>query len=287
MSYCLNNDCQHRENSSQDQLCQSCGSKLLLRERYRAIKMIGQGCFGKTFLAVDNDKPSKPPCVIKPFFPSSQGTNSVEKATELFHEEASRLEELGQHSQIPALLAHFEQEGNSYLVQEYINGDNLAQELKTEGVFTEAKIKDLLLGLLPVVQFLHENNLIHRDIKPENIIIQQENEEDKLFVVDFGAARYATGTAILKTGTIIGDSLYIAPEHLLGKTNFTSDLYCLGVSCIHLLTGVDTFTLFSSYEDAWVWRDFLTTSVSDELGQILEKMVQKAIKTRFKTALEI
>ena len=172
MSYCLNNSCQHRENSSQDQFCQSCGSKLLLRERYRAIKMIGEGGFGKTFLAVDNDKPSKPPCVIKQFFPSSQGTNSLEKATELFSQEASRLEELGQHSQIPALLAHFEQEGNLYLVQEYINGDNLAQELKTEGVFTEAKIRDLLLGLLPVVQFVHENNVIHRDIKPENIIIQ-------------------------------------------------------------------------------------------------------------------
>ena len=107
MSYCLNPSCQQPQNPDLTKFCQNCGSKLLLKERYRAIKLIGQGGFGRTFLSVDEDKPSKPPCVIKQFFPQAQGTDSAQKAAELFEQEAVRLDELGKHPQIPELLAHF------------------------------------------------------------------------------------------------------------------------------------------------------------------------------------
>jgi serine/threonine protein kinase len=129
MSYCLNPICPEPENPAGHRFCQTCGSKLLLKDRYRAMKPLGQGGFGKTFLAVDEDKPSHPRCVIKQFFPQAQGTNTVQKATELFTQEAVRLDELGSHPQIPELLAYFSQGSQQYLVQEFIDGRNLAQEL--------------------------------------------------------------------------------------------------------------------------------------------------------------
>jgi hypothetical protein len=285
MSFCLNLDCSQPQNPNHSQFCQTCGAQLLLKQRYRAIKSIGQGGFGKTFLGVDEDKPSKPPCVIKQFFPSSQGTNTLEKAEELFNQEAVRLDELGKHPQIPELYAHFKQDNYLYLIQEYIDGDNLAQTLQ-EGAWNESQIRELLISLLPVLEFIHEKTIIHRDIKPENII--QRRSDNAYFLVDFGAARYATGTALLKTGTIIGDPRYMSPEQLSGKTDFTSDLYCLGVTCLYLLTLVDPLQLFDISEDEWVWRDFLNNnSVSDELGKILDKMIIRATRKRFQSAQEV
>jgi len=106
MNYCLNTECQKPTcNSNETKICQSCSSNLLLKDRYRAIKLIGQGGFGRTFLAVDENKPSKPYCVIKQFLPQTQGTNDTQKASELFEQEAVRLDELGKHPQIPELLA--------------------------------------------------------------------------------------------------------------------------------------------------------------------------------------
>src|SRR5918997_409224 len=149
--YCLNPDCKHPENRSDALACQSCGSKLLLQERYRAIRPIGQGGFGRTFLAVDESQQSQARCVIKQFFPQHQGTNSVQKATELFRQEATRLEVLGKHRQIPELLAYFDQDDHQYLVQEFIDGENLAQELAQKGPFNETEIRQLLQSLLPVL----------------------------------------------------------------------------------------------------------------------------------------
>ncbi|NEP41588.1 MAG: protein kinase, partial [Okeania sp. SIO2H7] len=168
MSYCLNPQCQNPQNREGLQFCEACGAKLLLRERYRAIKPLGRGGFGKTFLAVDEDKPSKPPCVIKQFLP--QVANNDRKAAELFQQEAVRLDQLGKHPQIPDLLAHFQQDSNQYLVQEYIDGPNLAQQLAQTGPFKESQIKELLEDLLPVLDFIHQHKVIHRDIKPANII---------------------------------------------------------------------------------------------------------------------
>ncbi|MBW4622689.1 MAG: SUMF1/EgtB/PvdO family nonheme iron enzyme [Cyanosarcina radialis HA8281-LM2] len=290
MSYCLNPNCQKNENPPSRKYCQNCGSKLLLRERYRAIKVIGQGGFGKTFLATDEDKPSKPQCVIKQFYPQAQGTDNAQKAAELFEREAVRLDDLGNHPQIPELLAHFTEDNQQYLVQQLIDGQNLAQILKTEGTFNEAQIRHLLISLLPILEFIHSHHVIHRDIKPENIILRSISPFVKggwgdLVLVDFGAAKYATGTAFIKTGTVIGTAEYIAPEQSRGKAVFASDLYSLGVTCIYLLTGISPFELFDVAENAWVWRQFLVDNpVSDELGKILDKLIDNATNHRYQFA---
>ncbi|MEG5140166.1 MULTISPECIES: serine/threonine-protein kinase [unclassified Microcoleus] len=291
MSYCLNPNCSKPENPDTAKICPNCRSKLLLRDRYRAIKAIGQGGFGRTLLAVDEDKPSKPRCVIKQFLPPetqlipSASNRNSKKAAELFEQEAMRLDELGKHPQIPELLAYSIQDNRQYVVQEFIDGQNLAQIVTTEGTFTQTQIQDLLNSLLPVLHFIHSHNVIHRDIKPENIIRRADKQ---LVLVDFGAAKIATGTALLKTGTSIGSPEYIAPEQARGKAFFTSDLYSLGVTCLYLLTQVSPFDLFDPGEDAWIWRQYLANNpVNEEMGKILDKLIENATNRRYQTAVEV
>jgi serine/threonine protein kinase len=280
MSYCLNPACSQPQNPVVT-FCQSCGKKLLLRERYRAVRQIGQGGFGKTFLAVDQDLPNKPACVIKQFSPQIQSASVLQKATELFEQEAVQLNILGKHPQIPELLAHFEQDGRLYLVQEYVKGRNLAEELAQDGAFSEAKIRELLVGLLPVLQYIHDNQVIHRDIKPENII---RRDDGKLFLVDFGAVKIVTGSTFFKMGTLIGSAEYAAPEQTRGKASFASDLYSLGVTCLHLLTNIEAIILFNDDEHKWVWQDYLISPINSSLTTVLDKMVERAINRRYQSA---
>ncbi|NET56972.1 MAG: protein kinase [Symploca sp. SIO2E6] len=304
MSYCLNTNCQQPQNSNRLKFCQSCGSSLLLKGRYRAIKLIGKGGFGRTFLAVDEDKPSKPYCVIKQFFPSEHSIGNLQKALELFEQEAVRLEEVGRHPQLTELLAHFAQDNRQYLVQEFIDGSNLAQTLIREGAFDERKIWSLLKSLLPVLEFIHDRNIIHRDIKPENIILRRScsitnkplqpllipesfTQEQRIVLVDFGAAKFATITALQRTGTVIGSAGYTAPEQTVGKAVFASDLYSLGVTCIHLLTKRHPLDIYSVADAAWMWQDYLSNSVSNQLDQVLNKLLQHPLKKRYQSATEV
>lgn len=315
MSYCFNPTCENPQNSPEAEFCQSCNSPLLLtpppttattnQSRYRTLKLIGQGGFGRTFLAVDEEHPLKQVCVIKQFFPkntnyyqhspqnleTTSGSGGLQvkaiaqKASELFQQEAHQLETLGIHPQIPQLLTHFQQDGQQYLVQEYIEGKNLAQELAEKGAFTETKIREMLTNLLPVLQFVHQSKVIHRDIKPENII--RRRTTGQLVLVDFGAAKLVHNSGLPQTGTIIGSAAYTAPEQLMGKAVFASDIYSLGVTCIHLLTQVPPFDLFDSRDSKWVWRDYLKTPVSGEIGRILDKMLDGATNRRYHSATAI
>ena len=295
MSYCLTPACQNPQNADRTQFCLNCGSKLLLRERYRAIKPLGRGGFGRTFLAIDQDKPSKPRCAIKQFFPLSQGTSSSEKAAELFNREAVRLDELGKHPQIPELLAHFQQERYQYLVQEFIEGQNLQEELARSGPFSESQILSLLKDLLPVLQFVHDRSVIHRDIKPPNIIRRRISQPPiiytyptltgELVLVDFGAAKLVEG--LRETGTVIGSPEFVAPEQIRGQAVYASDLYSLGVTCIYLLTQISPFDLFDINQDAWVWRDFLKVPIDPKLSRILDKMIESSLSRRYKSVAEV
>ncbi len=286
MSYCLNPDCL-AVNAETHRFCQKCGQKLWLKDRYQALKMIGQGGFGKTFLAVDHDKPSKPRCVIKQFFPQGQGTEGLQKAAELFAEEAKRLDELGKHPQIPELLAYFiPEDQRQYLVQEYIEGENLEKELKSQGVFSQEKVRQVLLDLLPVLGFVHQQNVIHRDIKPENII--RRKRDNQLVLVDFGAAKTVIPSNRSVTGTVIGSAEYVAPEQLNGKAVNASDLYSLGVTCLYLLTGISPFDLFDVGEHEWCWRDYLVSNpVDSSLAQVLDKLVKFGTKKRYQEVSEV
>ena len=297
MSYCYNPTCQKPQNPDKNKFCQSCGAKLILREHYRLVKPIGIGTFSRTFLAVDEDIPSKKVCVIKQFLPvgipgktASQNLSEIEKASASFSREALQLDKLGKHPQIPSLLAYFVVSSYQYLVQEYIEGKNLAQELKEQGTLDEQKIRKFLGEILPVLQFIHKNQVIHRDIKPENIIRRGSNNREynwdrNLCLVGFGAAKAISTNPTVKSGTVIGSPEYTAPEQLMGQAVFASDIYSLGVVCIQLMTQLHPFDL--RHGEEWLWQQHLPRPVSASLSNIINNMLQVSLQQRYSSPEEV
>ncbi|MFM6340369.1 MAG: protein kinase domain-containing protein [Dolichospermum sp.] len=285
MSQCINPNCLH-QNPQDTIYCENCGNKILLDDRYHPIKFLGEGGFGRTFQALDK-KRFNTPCVIKQFLPQQAGSAALQKATELFQQEGKRLQELGKHSQIPDLFAFFPQDGRLYLVQEFIDGQNLLEELRTQGKLNESQIRILLIELLPVLQFIHDNNIIHRDIKPENII---RSTNGKLFLIDFGVSKETSGSILTRVGTTVGTPGYAPPEQFRGMVYANSDLYSLAVTCIRLLTGYfqqndGSDELFDTNQMQWTWQKYV--SLSQELTNILTKMLQDIPAKRYPSARDI
>ena len=277
--YCFHRDCLQPENFADSQICQTCGSNLLLQGRYRALQLIGQGGFGRTFKGIDESQITENYCAIKQFW-IEPNSRDRKKAADLFQKEAKRLALLGKHSHIPQLQDYFSESKERYLIQEFMAGENLERKK----LWTEREIRQLLANILPLIQFVHNHQIIHRDIKPENIICRHDGS---LVLVDFGAAKVVTKEIANKTGTVIGSAAYIAPEQLRGKAVFASDLYSLGVTCIYLLTQVHPFSLYDGNENVWNWREYLTQPVSPELGRILDKAIASAINHRYHSAEEM
>ena len=299
MLSCQNPQCQNPFNPDTNKYCQTCGSNQLselFSHRYRVIKVLGEGGFGKTYLTEDADRLDSP-CVIKQFAPQVSGTAALQKSTELFKHEARQLYELGEHhSQIPRLNAYFEYGTSLYLVQEFIQGDDLLTELKQKP-YNEQQIRELLTDLLPVLDFIHTRNVIHRDIKPDNIIRRQQDR--KLVLIDFGGAKQITQTNLARQGTGIYTPGYAPTEQMSGRAIPASDLYALGVTCVRLLT--QCLPIFNDYGEIdndiydavnleWLWRQRLQTmgvTISNELVAILDKLLAHAPRDRYQTAQEV
>ncbi|MBD6618715.1 protein kinase [Komarekiella sp. 'clone 1'] len=288
MICCLNPACHNPPNPDRTMFCCNCGTGLVvLRNRYRPIKTLGGGGFGKTYLAEDLDKLNEY-CVIKQFAPRVQGTAAINKATELFEQEARRLQQLGEHPQITTLLAYFEEENNLYLVQQFINGQNLLAELKQQGTFNAEKIWEVLLDLLNILKTVHQHKVIHRDIKPENII--RRSTDGKLVLIDFGISKQLTMTVITNPGTTIGSPGYAPLEQIQdGKAYPASDLYSVGATCFHLLSGIHPWIMWEQQGYGWVssWREHLQQPQSSELEKILDKLLQQDYQQRYQSAEEV
>jgi serine/threonine protein kinase len=287
MTYCFNPACENPQNPEVVEFCLACNSALWLRNRYRVIQVIEEGNFGRTLLGEDADR-LRDRCVIKQLFKWRKVQDQAEamaKVSRAFEQEAALLLQLGTHPQIPTLLACFEQDRRFYIVQEYIQGQNLLEELLEQGVFSEQKIRDLLNDLLPVLKFIHAHNVIHRDIKPMNIIRRQS--DGKLVLIDFGLAKQLQPTACGKTGSRYGTEGYAPIEQTRGKVYPASDLYSLGITCIQLLAGAALEELYDAEQGIWIWREYLrnkATDVSDDLGQILDKLIKDSLKERYQSA---
>ncbi|BAY98045.1 protein kinase [Tolypothrix tenuis PCC 7101] len=287
MLCCLNPACQNPSVHDSTKYCPDCGAPLLiLRNRYCPAKSLGGGGFAKTYLAEDVDK-LREKCVIKQFAPQVQGTAGLQKATELFEQEARRLQQLGEHPQIPTLLAYFQEDSRLYLVQQFIDGQNLLDELQQQGTFSEGKIRDLLQDLLNILQVVHQQKVIHRDIKPENII---QRGDGKIVLIDFGASKQLTQTIVATQGTMIGSFGYAPLEQMQGGEAYPAgDLYGLGATCFHLLSGIHPWELWKRQGYGWVanWRENLQQPVSQELGQILDKLLHEDYQQRYGSAQEV
>ncbi len=289
MLCCLNPTCPKPQNPDGTNFCQTCGTGLvaLLRYRYRVQKQLGGGGFGKTYLAIDVDKLDER-CVVKQLAPQVQGSQALQKAKALFKQEAQRLQQLGEHPQIPNLYACFESDGQLYLVQQFIEGQNLLQELEQQGAFNESKIAKLLSDLLPLIQSIHQQQVIHRDIKPENII--RRRRDNKLVLIDFGISKLATATAMAKPGTSIGSFGYAPLEQMQGGEAYAaSDLYGLGVTCFHLLTNIHPWSLWQMQGYSWVdnWQQHLPHSISPELERVLSKLLQVKRQHRYQSVAQV
>jgi serine/threonine protein kinase, bacterial len=291
MSYCLNPTCSNPENSSQAKQCRACGSKLLLRERYRVLQALGQGGFGATFLSKDEGLPGSPYCVIKQLRPSASSPHVMQMARDLFEREANTLGKVGNHPQVPRLLDYFEANNEFYLVQEYISGSTLQQEVKRSGPFSEAGVKQFLSEVLPMLQYIHSQKVIHRDIKPANLI--RRSQDRKLVLIDFGAVkdqvnpeRTGASEQTALTQYAIGTPGYAPPEQMAMRPVFASDIYALGVTCLYLLTGRSPKDM--EYDPATgeiLWRE--QVHISDHFTDVLKKMLEVSVRHRYQNATEV
>ncbi|MBD2355360.1 serine/threonine protein kinase [Tolypothrix sp. FACHB-123] len=250
---------------------------MLIQDRYRLIQLIGKGGFCKTYLAVDENQFPPVPCVV-------QQLSLRYQTSEAFIYKAQQLKILDQHPQIPSLIAYFQDEQSCYLVQEFIAGSNLEILLQAEDAFSENQIWQLLTDILPVIKFIHDRQIIHCNIKPENIIF---TDSKKFVLVDFAATQIFSEINQWMSKDCIGSPEYSAPEQTKGKAVFASDLYSLGVTCIHLMTQISPFDLYDIANDCWVWQQYLSTTVSDRLTKILTKLLHKASRDRFQSADEV
>ncbi|ARV62869.1 serine/threonine protein kinase [Nostocales cyanobacterium HT-58-2] len=257
----------------------------VLSGRYKITKVLGSGGFGCTYLAEDTQRPGNPICVVKQLMPARRDTRFLEVARRLFDAEAQILETLGIHSQIPQLLAYFEDNNEFYLVQEYIQGHPLNEELPpVRTVQNEAFVVDMLKGILDILSFVHEHRVIHRDIKPSNII--RRAKDNQLVLIDFGAVKMMQPPNHEQTelATVaIGTRGYAPPEQFAGHPRLCSDIYALGMIGIQALTGLSPHELQPNADTGTViWRQW--AQVSGELAEILDRMVCYHFSDRYQSA---
>jgi len=294
----------YQERTQQHRFCSACAMPLILSGRFLPLQKLGAGAFGTTFLSIDLHSASRRKCVIKQLRPNSAlPADQLEGIKNKFRREAEVLETLGAlHAQIPALYAYFEfsvptfwgsqpnealnQAGQYfYIAQEYIDGQDLGQEMKHRGKFSEADVIEVMRKLLPVLQFIHhpERGVIHRDIKPGNIM---RSLNGQFYLIDFGSVKQVTAGMPIESSIVLGTPIFSPPEQKSQKQVYpSSDLYSLGVTVLCLLSDYSLLgRLYDSTSDRWNWHENI--HVSENLGDILDRMLQPQPSQRFQSALE-
>lgn len=262
----------------------------LLDQRYRVTAVLGAGGFGQTYIAEDTRRPGNPQCVVKHLKPASSDTQFIDVARRLFRTEAEMLEKLGRHDQIPQLLAYFEDQKEFYLVQEFIQGQPLTDEMPLGQPLPEAQVLGIVQDILNVLHFVHYHQVIHRDIKPDNLIRRQA--DGHLVLIDFGAVKEIR-TQIAPVGQSVGYTVgigtqgYMPGEQLSGRPRLNSDIYAVGMIGLKALTGVEPLQLPFDEQTAEIqWRS-LAPQVSPRFAEILERMVRSQFNTRYQTVADV
>lgn len=260
----------------------------ILGGRYRLLEPLGGGGFGQTFLAQDLHLPGNSHCVIKRLHLFSNVAH-LKTAQRLFNTEAEVLYQLGDHDQIPRLLAHFEYEQKFYLAQELVVGKSLSELLLAGQPWTESQVVEFLRDILTTLTFVHQQNVIHRDIKPANLICRAR--DSKIVLIDFGAVKqvsdqYTYSNSDASHTISIGTQGYMPNEQLAGTPRFSSDIYAVGMIAIQALTGVSPRSLSLDPRTSEIeWQD-LAVQASSGLIAVLNKMTRYDFRTRYATAVE-
>ncbi|MGI8500804.1 MAG: tetratricopeptide repeat protein [Hassallia sp.] len=254
--------------------------------RYQIIRHLGGGGFGETFVACDTQLPGLPQCVVKKLKPQSNDPVSLQTARRLFDTEAQVLYKLGTHDRIPQLLAYFEENEEFYLVQEFIEGHDLSQELTSQKI-TQAEVISLLQEILEILEFVHQQKVIHRDVNPRNIL--RRKLDNKLILIDFGAVKEITTQVInpqlkTKSTVAIGTPGYTPGEQAQGNPKYSSDIYALGIIAIQALTGLSANQIEKDAEtNELIWENDNSVILPD-LANYIEKMVRYDFRQRYASA---
>jgi serine/threonine-protein kinase len=262
----------------------------LLNNRYQILQSLGRGGFGETYLATDTHMPSGRKCVIKQLKPVIQQPDIPQWMQERFQREAAILEELGEgSSQIPRLYAYFSENGNFYLVQEWIEGVTLTQRVQQRGILSEKQVTDILLSLLPVLDYVHSRRIVHRDIKPDNIILR--SADNRPVLIDFGIVKETMATVVSEGHSAfslaIGTPGYMSSEQAAGRPVYSSDLYSLGLIAVYLLTGENPQTLETDAVTGEInWRK-VAPNLHSHLAMVIDGVVRFHPRDRFSSAKEM
>jgi serine/threonine protein kinase len=261
----------------------------LLSGRYHLVRVLGVGGMGKTYIAEDTQRPGNPQCVVKQLKPliDDQDKDAMAVARRLFVQEAEILEKIGNHPQIPRLLAYFEEGKEFYLVQEFIAGHPLSEELFPDKQWSEGQVIELLEEILRLLAFVHGQGVIHRDIKPDNLI--RRDSDGRLVLIDFGAVKKIRSASNplqeqVSQTVSIGTVGYMATEQASGKPRFSSDLYAVGMIAVQALTGMTPVQLMEDQQGEIVWQD--QVQVSKSLATFISKMIRHYFVNRYQTAVE-
>lgn len=262
----------------------------LLDQRYKVTALLGAGGFGQTYIAEDTRRPGNPQCVVKHLQPASSDTQFLEVARRLFRTEAEMLEKLGRHDQIPQLLAYFEDQREFYLVQEFIQGQPLTDEMPVGLPLSEVQVVSIVQEILTVLHFVHYHQVIHRDIKPDNLIRRQSDHH--LVLIDFGAVKEIR-TQMADVGQSVGYTVgigtqgYMPGEQLSGRPRLNSDIYAVGMIGIKALTGIEPMQLpFNEQTAELQWRS-LAPQVTPAFAEVLERMVRSQFNIRYQSVADI
>ncbi|MEH2100511.1 MAG: protein kinase [Nostoc sp.] len=261
----------------------------LLNNRYQIIQVIGAGGFGETFLAEDVHMPSRRRCVIKQLKPvTNNDPQTYQLIQQRFEREAATLEYLGESSyQIPKLYAYFSENGQFYLVQEWIHGQTLTKIVEAKGFESETVVRQILLSLLSVLNYVHSKGIIHRDIKPDNIILRSVDSEPVL--IDFGAVKETIRSVVNPSGyptrsLVIGTPGYMPSEQAVGRPVYATDIYSLGLTAIYLLTGKHPQELLTDLKTGEILWQQHAPHVSSQLAAILNQAIRPHAGDRYSTA---
>ncbi|MBW4693149.1 MAG: serine/threonine protein kinase [Lyngbya sp. HA4199-MV5] len=261
-----------------------------LQNRYRILNVLGQGGFGRTYLAEDQGRFNER-CALKELIPAQGGAYALDKSKELFQREAQTLYQI-QHPQIPQFRATFEEDQRLFLVQDYVEGQTyrtLLEQRQVQGLaFSEAEVLQLMRQLLPVLAHIHSKGIIHRDIAPDNIMLRQQ--DGKPVLIDFGvvkelATRFQSPNLTTQNTTVGKPGFAPSEQMQSGRAYPSSDLYSLAVTAVVLLTGREPQTLFDDTTLTWYWQRWVT--VSPSFAQVLNKMLSYRPGDRFQSVAEV